>query len=116
MYHGIGIAAPLYIQVAFANVWLFGPLLRRWLSRNPEMNASIRTTTALTIVQGGVEDNTVPAEARAIVNFRLLPGDTIADVLEHAKTGDRRRAGALRAGGGQVQRGAAHLAEQWPGL
>jgi carboxypeptidase PM20D1 len=85
MYHGIGKAAPIYLQVGFANVWLFGPLLRRWLTRIPEMNASIRTTTALTIVEGGVEDNTVPAEARAIVNFRLLPGDTIAGVLEHAR-------------------------------
>jgi carboxypeptidase PM20D1 len=85
LYRGIGKAAPIYIQVAFANVWLFGPLLRRWLVKNPEMNASIRTTTALTIINGGVEDNTIPAEARAIVNFRLLPGDTIADVLWHAK-------------------------------
>jgi carboxypeptidase PM20D1 len=85
LYHGIGIAAPLYLQVAFANIWLFGPLLKRWLERNPEMNASMRTTTALTIIQGGVEDNTVPPEARAIVNFRLLPGDSIADVLWHAK-------------------------------
>jgi carboxypeptidase PM20D1 len=85
LYHGIGRAAPIYLQVAFANVWLFGPLLRRWLIPIPEMNASIRTTTALTIVQGGVEDNTVPAEARAIVNFRLLPGDTIAEVLAHAR-------------------------------
>jgi carboxypeptidase PM20D1 len=92
MYHGIGKAAPIYLQVAFANVWLFGPLLRRWLMAIPEMNASIRTTTALTIIQGGVEDNTVPSEARAIVNFRLLPGDTIAEVLEHAKKviGDER--------------------------
>jgi carboxypeptidase PM20D1 len=85
MYHGIGRAAPLYLQVAFANVWLFGPFLRRWLISIPEMNASIRTTTALTIVQGGVEDNTIPAEARAIVNFRLLPGDTIAAVLARTK-------------------------------
>ena len=84
MYHGIGRAAPLYIQVAFANVWLFGPFLRRWLTAIPEMNASIRTTTALTIVRGGVEDNTVPSEAKAMVNFRLLPGDTIAEVLAHA--------------------------------
>jgi carboxypeptidase PM20D1 len=84
MYHGIGRAAPLYLQVAFANVWLFGPFLRRWLTAIPEMNASIRTTTALTIVQGGVEDNTVPSEAKAFVNFRLLPGDTIAEVLERA--------------------------------
>lgn len=85
LYHGIGMAAPLSLQVAFANIWLFGALLRRWLEHSPEMNASMRTTTALTIIQGGVEDNTVPAEARAIVNFRLLPGDTIADVLAYAK-------------------------------
>jgi carboxypeptidase PM20D1 len=84
MYHGIGPAAPLYLQVAFANVWLFGPLLRRWLTAIPEMNASIRTTTALTIIRGGVEDNTVPSEATAVVNFRLLPGDAIADVLARA--------------------------------
>ena len=85
MYRGIGKAAPIYLQVAFANIWLFGPFLRRWLTANPEMNASMRTTTALTIIQGGVEDNTIPAEAKAIVNFRLLPGETIADVLWHAK-------------------------------
>ncbi len=85
LYHGIGKAAPLYIQIPFANIWLFGPILKRWLVPKPEMNASMRTTTALTIINGGVEDNTIPAEAKAIVNFRLLPGDTIAEVLWHAK-------------------------------
>jgi carboxypeptidase PM20D1 len=85
LYHGVGRTAPLYIQVAFANVWLFGPLLKHWLVPKPEMNASIRTTTALTIITGGVEDNTIPAEAKAIVNFRLLPGDNIAEVLWHVK-------------------------------
>ncbi len=85
LYHGIGQAAPLYIQIAFANVWLFGPLLKRWLVPIAEMNASIRTTTALTIIHGGVEDNTIPGEAKAIVNFRLLPGDSIAEVLDHAR-------------------------------
>ncbi len=85
LYHGIGKAAPFYIQIPFANVWLFGPLLKRWLVPKAEMNASIRTTTALTIVSGGVEDNTIPAEAKATVNFRLLPGDTIAEVLWHAR-------------------------------
>jgi carboxypeptidase PM20D1 len=85
LYHGIGRAAPFYLQVAFANVWLFGPFLKRWLEHNPEMNASMRTTTALTIINGGVEDNTIPAEAKAIVNFRLLPGDTIAEVLWHVR-------------------------------
>ena len=85
LYNGVGKAAPIYIQVAFANIWLFGPLLKRWLMPDINMNASMRTTTALTIISGGVEDNTIPAEAKATVNFRLLPGDTIADVLWHAK-------------------------------
>jgi carboxypeptidase PM20D1 len=84
LYHGIGIAAPLYIQIALP-ILAVGPVVKRWLVKNPEMNASMRTTTALTIINGGVEDNTIPAEAKAIVNFRLLPGDTIADVLWHAK-------------------------------
>jgi carboxypeptidase PM20D1 len=85
MYHGIGRAAPWHLQVAFANVWLFGPLLHRWLTKIPEMNASIRTTAALTIVRGGLEDNTVPPDAEAYVNFRLLPGDTIAKTLANAR-------------------------------
>jgi carboxypeptidase PM20D1 len=85
LYSGIGIAAPIYLQVAFANVWLFGPILKRWLNAVPEMNASVRSTTALTIVRGGLEDNTVPPEASAVANFRLLPGDSIDDVLWHAK-------------------------------
>ena len=85
LYHGIGPAAPIYIQIAFSNIYLFGPILKRWLSSKPAMKASMQTTTALTIVKGGVEDNTVPFEAKAIANFRLLPGDTIADVLWHIK-------------------------------
>ena len=62
MYHGIGRAAPIYLQVAFANVWLFGPFLRRWLMAVPEMNASIRTTTALTIIRE--ESRTIPSRPR----------------------------------------------------
>jgi carboxypeptidase PM20D1 len=85
LYHGIGKAAPIYLQVAFANVWLFGPLLKRWLVAKPEMNASMRTTTALTIFNSGTEDNTIPYEAKAFANFRLLPGDTIAEILNYIK-------------------------------
>lgn len=85
LYHGIGRAAPIYLQVAFANVWLFGPLLKRWLVAKPEMNASMRTTTALTIFNSGTEDNTIPYEAKAFANFRLLPGDSIEEILNYIK-------------------------------
>jgi carboxypeptidase PM20D1 len=32
-----------------------------------------------------VQDNVLAAEARAVVNFRLLPGDTVHDVLVHVR-------------------------------
>jgi carboxypeptidase PM20D1 len=38
----------------------------------------LRTTTALTIVNAGNKENVLPGQADAVVNFRLLPGDTQA--------------------------------------
>jgi carboxypeptidase PM20D1 len=43
----------------------------------------LRTTTALTIVNGGNKDNVIPGYVEATVNFRVLPGDTLASVQEH---------------------------------
>jgi len=67
------------------NRWLFGPILRWYLARDPATNAMIRTTTAVTMVEGGVKENVLPDSATATVNFRLLPGDTGADVLAHVR-------------------------------
>jgi carboxypeptidase PM20D1 len=62
-----------------------GPVSRGVLSRRQTTNASIRTTTAATIVEGGVKANVLPSTARAIVNFRLIPGDTVEAVLKHVR-------------------------------
>jgi carboxypeptidase PM20D1 len=67
------------------NRWLFGPILRWYLARDPATNAMIRTTTAVTMVEGGVKENVLPDSATATVNFRLLPGDTGDDVLAHVR-------------------------------
>jgi carboxypeptidase PM20D1 len=45
----------------------------------------IRTTTAVTIIEGGTKENVLPTEARAVVNFRILPGDSVAGVLAHVR-------------------------------
>src|SRR5688500_915345 len=45
----------------------------------------VRTTTAPTILEAGTKDNVLPGAARAFINFRILPGDTIAGVLEHVR-------------------------------
>ncbi len=85
LFRGLGAAASLPMQFIIANLWLFAPFVKKKLENIPEMNASIRTTTALTIVKGGVKDNVLPNSAEAVVNFRLLPGDTIAGVCEHVR-------------------------------
>jgi carboxypeptidase PM20D1 len=63
----------------------FGPLLERRLSADAPGNALIRTTTAVTMISGGVKPNILPQSARAVVNFRVLPGDTVAGVLAHVR-------------------------------
>ncbi len=78
----LGSALPFFQRMAFANTWLFGRRLKKRLSKNNLMNASIRTTTAPTIINAGVKDNVLPAKAEAVVNFRLLPGDDLRSVYE----------------------------------
>jgi len=73
------------LKTVVENRWLFGPILRAYLSGNPATNAMIRTTTAVTMVEGGVKPNVLPDTATASVNFRLLPGDTGEDVLAHVR-------------------------------
>jgi acetylornithine deacetylase/succinyl-diaminopimelate desuccinylase-like protein len=47
---------------------------------DPMWNSMMRDTIAPTMLQAGIRANVIPSEARAVLNVRLLPGDTI-DVL-----------------------------------
>jgi carboxypeptidase PM20D1 len=83
---------PLVNRAVLANLWLTKPLVTWGMERAPATAAAIRTTTALTIFNAGNKDNVLPANASATINFRLLPGDTQATVLEHIRRtiGDER--------------------------
>ncbi len=59
---------------------------RRRRRSTPLADALVRTTGAVTMIEGGVEPNVVPQRARAVVNFRVLPGDTADDVLAHVRS------------------------------
>jgi carboxypeptidase PM20D1 len=72
-------------RVALSNLWLFGPLVRAQLERTPATNAMLRTTAAFTVVRGGNKENVLPGEAVALVNFRLVPGDSIERVVSHTR-------------------------------
>lgn len=80
-----GGSASFPIRVVFKNLWLFGPVVQHILEASPDSNATLRTTAAPTIFQAGTKDNVMPSRAMAIVNFRILPGDTLESVINHTR-------------------------------
>jgi len=67
------------------NRWLFGRIIEHGLAASPATAALMRTTTAETIIRGGNKQNVLPGSAEAWVNFRLLPGDSVEDVVAHVR-------------------------------
>jgi carboxypeptidase PM20D1 len=76
---------PFGLRILLANRWLFGPALRYGFSREPALDAMLRTTTAVTILEGGVKENVLPKRARAVVNFRIHQRDSIDAVVRHVR-------------------------------
>jgi carboxypeptidase PM20D1 len=76
---------PMPQRVALANLWLLGPLVAHGLTGDPSTAAMVRTTTALTEVQAGSKENVLPGVARAVVNLRILPGETAAGALARVR-------------------------------
>jgi len=72
-------------RMALSNQWLFGPLIIGQMEQNPRNNSMVRTTTAPTMIEGSMKENVLPPEAWAVVNFRILPGDTVDDVIAHVR-------------------------------
>jgi carboxypeptidase PM20D1 len=70
-------------RVFLSNMWLFRPIIEQQLKKGASTNASLRTTTALTVFNAGNADNVLPGRASATVNFRLLPGDSGDAVVAH---------------------------------
>ena len=52
---------------------------------NPTWNSMLRDSIAPTMLRAGIRSNVVPSEARATLNIRLLPGDSIEALVEELK-------------------------------
>ncbi|XP_045154167.1 N-fatty-acyl-amino acid synthase/hydrolase PM20D1 isoform X2 [Echinops telfairi] len=72
-------------NIVLRNMWLFQPLVKRFLERNYIASAQVRTTTALTMFNAGVKENVIPSVAQATINFRIHPAQTVQEVLELVK-------------------------------
>ncbi|XP_053338993.1 N-fatty-acyl-amino acid synthase/hydrolase PM20D1.2-like [Clarias gariepinus] len=72
----------LPFRFIMSNLWLFIPLMSRVMERKPDMNAFVRTTTAVTMFNSGVKVNVLPSSAEAFVNLRIHSAQTLQEVLE----------------------------------
>lgn len=70
----VGPHLPFVQRLAFANRWLFTPLILKTYLKSAGGAAAVRTTLVPTVFQSGLKDNVVPTAATATVNLRLLPG------------------------------------------
>lgn len=83
--HNIGGSMDFKSRMAISNKWLLGNALLKSLSKNPGSNALIRTTTAITMAHSSDAPNVLSASSEITVNFRILQGNTVEDVLNHVK-------------------------------
>jgi acetylornithine deacetylase/succinyl-diaminopimelate desuccinylase-like protein len=56
------------------------PAAAERLSRDPYLNAQLRTTCVATLISGGHAENALPQRARATIQCRMMPGDTAEQV------------------------------------
>ena len=70
-------------KIALANLWLFSPIVSAIMATDSATDATQRTTTAITVVNAGVKENVVPAEANFVVNHRIHTADDIDTVLDN---------------------------------
>ena len=83
---------PFANRLVMKNLWLFKPLVMGAFEGDKQAQAGMRTTTAATMIKGGIKANVLPIDATAKVNFRILPGETpdtvrarVIDVIDDAR-------------------------------
>lgn len=73
-------------RTVFSNLWLTRPLVSQIMAGNSEMGAMIRTTYALTQLEGSPAHNVLPTVARANFNVRVAPFETVEDALARMRS------------------------------
>jgi carboxypeptidase PM20D1 len=72
-------------RLILANLWLFGGLFKLVFASSRPGNALLRTTTAVTMLEGGSRPNVLPQKASAVINFRIAPWESGQELLDHIR-------------------------------
>lgn len=81
----LGPEMSLLNKLAFANNFIFRPIIISVYEKSASGNALIRTTTSPTIFKSGVKENIIPQYATASINFRIAPETSIKSVIEYVE-------------------------------
>lgn len=81
MFRHVGPHASPLMRYVFLNAPLFEPVLVRYLrAASDGGRAAVSTTGAVTVIRGGEKETALPVESYALINYRILPGDSVASV------------------------------------
>ncbi len=72
-------------RLILSNLWIFKPVFLSVFSKMNSGNALLRTTIAVTMAKGGPAPNVIPQMASAMINCRILPGETGEELIAHLK-------------------------------
>ncbi len=84
MYDTLGRESSFLFRMIFANLWCFMPLLNILCKKiGGEMNALMRTTVAVTKMEGSKAYNVLPPKATMGINVRIIGEDTVQSACDY---------------------------------
>lgn len=83
--HGITPYVSFPVALVLANQKLFSSVIKKLLLQGDQTAALVRTTQAVTVLRSGEKENVLPSWGKAVVNLRILPGETSETALSRLK-------------------------------